>query len=245
MDWKDRNVLVTGGAVRIGEAIVLALANAGAGVVIHYRASREPAEALAGRIRSQGGHAWPVHADLADPNEAAGLIEKAVAECKTLDGVVNNAALFTKETLDAFSISSLEREFRVNLFSPLLIMQAFAAQERPGAVVNLLDRRITGLDPACAPYLLSKKALQEATRLAALTWAPRLRVNAVAPGAILPPPGEGDDYIRDKAGPIPLQHRATPEEIAEAVRMLLSADSITGQTLFIDGGQHLLGERPQ
>ena len=233
-------VLVTGAAVRIGEAVALALADAGADLVLHCRASADAAEALAGRIRKLGRQAWVVQADLARAEDAAGLVEAAVKAAGPLDGLVNNAARFTKETLETFTPASLGEEFQVNLFAPLQAMQAFAAQERPGWIVNLLDRRITGLDTACAPYVLTKKALAEATRLAALTWAPRLRVNAVAPGAILPPPGEGEAYVRDHAGPVPLRRPCTPADVARAVVDLARAEAVTGQVLFIDGGQHLL-----
>ena len=108
-------------------------------------------------------------------------------------------------------------------------------------MVNLLDRRITSLDTSCVPYVLSKKSLAELTKIAALDLAPRIRVNAVAPGAVLPPPGKGRAYLRDMAGPIPMGRLVKPEEIAEAVVCLLKADSVTGQILFVDGGQRLLG----
>lgn len=240
MELRDRAVLVTGGAVRLGAAIVRAFAQAGARVAVHYRRSGADAEALCREIRAAGAEAAPVAADLADGAECERLVAAAAAAVGPLDVLVNNAALFHKDTFERLDEAVLATEFGVNLFAPLLLMKAFAAQERPGAIVNLLDRRIAGLDPSAVPYELSKKALAEATRLAARHWAPRLRVNGVAPGPVLPPPGEGEDYLHDKAGPIPLGRPCTPEQIAEAVLYLVRADSVTGQIVFVDGGQRLV-----
>ncbi|MBM4154284.1 MAG: SDR family oxidoreductase [Lentisphaerae bacterium] len=239
MELAESTVLVTGGAVRIGRAIGLAFARAGARVVIHHRASAPAAGALAAEIRAAGGTAFTVAGDLAQPGAAEALLADAVAVAGPVDILVNNAAVFHKHTPDTLDAAALEAEFAVNLFAPLLLMRAFAAQGRPGRIVNLLDRRVAGIDPSCVPYELSKKALAAATRSAALHWAPRITVNAVAPGAVLPPPGEGPDYIRDRAGVIPTGRPPTPEEVADAVVFLARSGSITGQVLFIDGGQHL------
>lgn len=239
MDLRDRTALVTGGAVRLGAVIVQALAEAGVRVALHYRTSKVAADALCSDIRAQGRVAVALQADLNDPAAVEPLIRAVVHELGPLDILVNNAAVFHKDSFETLDADKLDAEFRVNLFAPLLLMKAFAAQGRPGVIVNLLDRRITSLDPSAVPYELSKKALAEATRVAALHWAPRIRVNAVAPGPALPPPGEGPSYLKEKAGPIPLGRPCAPREIAEAVLYLLRADSVTGQVLFVDGGQHL------
>jgi len=130
---------------------------------------------------------------------------------------------------------------RTNLLVPVLLTRAFAARTRQGRVVNLLDRRIATHDIACVPYLLSKSGLAEFTRLAALALAPGIAVNAVAPGAILPPAGAAGQRTPDRAGQVPLRVRVTPADVAAAVVALLKADSVTGQVVFVDGGQHLLG----
>lgn len=240
MNLGGKTALVTGGAVRIGAAIARALAREGARIAVHYRNSAAEAEALCRELRAAGGSAAAVSGKLDELDRCERLIADAADALGPLDILVNNAALFHKDSLDTLDANKLDTEFRVNLFAPLLLMRAFAAQGRPGAIVNLLDRRISGLDPTAVPYVLTKKALAEATRLAARHWAPRLRVNGVAPGPVLPPPGEGGDYIREKAGPIPLGRPCTPEQIAEAVVFLLKADSVTGQILVVDGGQHLV-----
>lgn len=240
-ELRGQTVLVTGGAVRIGRAICEALARAGMRVVIHHRASESEARELAGRLRDLGAGAWTVSADLADPASADSLIARSVELAGSLHALVNNAAVFHKHGWGAVTADALDSELRVNLRAPLLLMQSFARRVRAGAIVNLLDRRIAGTDPSCVPYELSKKALAAATRSAALAWAPAIRVNAVAPGAVLPPPGEGEQYLRDRAGRIPLGGPIPPDAVADAVLFLLRARHITGQIVFVDGGQHLLG----
>ncbi len=229
MELKGKRVLVTGGAVRIGKAMVEALQAAGAEVVVHYRHSRGEAEALS---------PFTVQADLQGLEACAGLIEQA----GPLDILINNASIFTKDTLSQGTPDRVQREFDINLFAPLELIRAFAAQaERGGAVINLLDRRIRSNDTSCAPYLLAKKALANLTQLAALEYAPHIRVNAVAPGPVLPPPGGSVESAHERAGHLPLGKLPTLGNIAEAALFLLQADSITGQIIYVDGGQHLLG----
>ncbi len=228
MVLKGKRVLVTGGAVRIGKVISLALQAAGAEVVVHYRNSKAEAEALSPFI---------VQADLQRVEECARLIERV----GPLDILVNNASVFTKDSLAEATPERVRREFQVNLFSPMELTRAFAAQAGQGAVVNLLDRRIRCNDTSCLPYSISKKGLAELTKLSALELAPDIRVNAVAPGPVLSPPGSIAANTCELAGNIPLDKLPTLESIAAAVLFLLQADSITGQILFVDGGQHLLG----
>lgn len=228
MDLKGKRALVTGGAVRIGKAVTQALQAEGVEVVVHYRNSREEAVALS---------SFTVQADLEKPEEMAGLIEKA----GPLDFLVNNASLFTKDGISDATPERVLREFNVNLFSPMELTRQFARQTSSGAVVNLLDRRIRANDPSCLPYSISKKGLEELTRLSALALAPGIRVNGVAPGPILPPPGTNGEGFRERAGNIPLDLLPTPRNIAEAVVFLLKADYCTGQVIYVDGGQHLLG----
>lgn len=241
MDLAGRVALVTGGAVRLGAAISQAFAAAGAGVVIHYRSSAAAAQALAGRICAAGGRAWTVESDLGPEAAAAELIAAAQERAGRLDILVNNAAVFHKQRLPESSEAAIAAEFGPNLFAPWHLMRAFVAGRSGGRIINILDRRVASHDVSCVPYLISKKALAELTALAALEWAPRFTVNAVAPGPILPPPGEGAAYLREKGGRVPLEITCTPEQVAEAVVYLARSDALTGNTLFVDGGQHLLG----
>jgi NAD(P)-dependent dehydrogenase (short-subunit alcohol dehydrogenase family) len=232
MNLNGKVALVTGGAARIGAAICRALAAEGACVVIQYRRSKKKALALAKEL---GGRAVQSNLD----SESA--CERLIARAGKLDILVNNAAVFHKDSLKTITAWKLTDEFWLNLFAPILLTRAFAARVKKGAVVNLLDRRIASLDTSCVPYVLSKKSLAEFTKIAALELAPGIRVNAVAPGAVLPPPGKGKAYLKDHAGPIPMGRLVKAEEVADAVVFLLKSDSVTGQIVFVDGGQNLLG----
>ena len=228
MELSGKRALVTGGAVRIGKAITEALQLAGVEVVVQYRSSRGEAEALS---------PFSICADLSSPDDCRELVKLA----GDVDILINNASLFTKDSLEGATPERVQREFQVNLFAPMELTRQFAAQTNGGAVVNLLDRRIRANDPSCLPYSISKKGLEELTKLSALELAPGIRVNAVAPGPILPPPGDSGEDFAEKAGRVPLDLFPSPENIAEAVLYLLRADYCTGQVIYVDGGQHLLG----
>jgi len=233
MSLNSKLALVTGGAVRIGCAITEALAANGAEVIVHFRQSKKEAEALSAKT---------IQADLNDPVQCEAFIERAAKQFGKIDILINNAAVFHQTTLANATHEAMMKELQPNLLAPLALIRGFARQTGTGKIVNLLDQRITTHDTICVPYLLSKKALEELTKLAALDLAPGITVNAVAPGAVLPPPQEVDNPSWEPAGTIPLKKRPVPADIAEAVLYLLKNDSITGQTLFVDGGQNLLGE---
>ncbi len=233
MNLSKKRALVTGGAVRIGRAIADALAAEGVEVIVHFQTSEKEAQAF-----------WPniIQADLNDPAQCEMLIERAVEEFGPIDILINNAAVFHQTNLRDSTTETVMAELQPNLLAPLALIRGFAKQETGGKIINLLDQRITGHDTTCIPYMLSKKGLEELTKLAAIDLAPGITVNAVAPGAILPPPNKKSDIAWEPAGSIPLKKRPTPEDVAEAVLYLLKNDSVTGQTLFVDGGQNLLGE---
>jgi NAD(P)-dependent dehydrogenase (short-subunit alcohol dehydrogenase family) len=156
-----------------------------------------------------------------------------------VDYLINNAAVFHRRRLAEVVEADILEEFRINLLAPLFLIREFAARVRTGAIVNLLDRRIAGHAVEAIPYALSKKALEELTCLAAIELAPGIRVNGVAPGAILSPPGESDASMNKIAAQTLLKLNPRTEEIAEALVFILKADSMTGQILYVDGGQHL------
>jgi NAD(P)-dependent dehydrogenase (short-subunit alcohol dehydrogenase family) len=241
MKLSNKTALITGGAVRIGAAIGEALAKEGCRIIVHCRDSQREAERLSRKLEGWGGKSWVCRGALETAADCRALIDQAWEQAGRLDILINNAAVFHKDSLKAVTESALQREFGVNLFVPILLTQRFAERSRVGSVLNLLDRRIEANDPECLPYSLSKKALAAFTREAALALAPGIVVNAVAPGAVLPPPGMGMKALHDRAGRIPLVRRTTPREVAAAVVSLLKLEGVTGQTLFVDGGQHLLG----
>jgi NAD(P)-dependent dehydrogenase (short-subunit alcohol dehydrogenase family) len=243
---EGRIALVTGAATRIGAAIATALSGAGAGVIVHASRSTKAAEALAAQLRLGGRPAWTVAGDLAAPGGCERVFAEVLAGPGHVDVLVNNAAVFERVPLLSADAEAHERTWRVNALAPALLIRQLAAhvaarppsnRRPPAAVVNLLDQRISRPAAGCLPYYLSKCSLAALTRAAALELAPRVRVNAVAPGAVLAPE---PPTAREPAGPVPLGARPTPEQVAEAVVWLACAQSVTGQILYVDGGQHLL-----
>lgn len=246
MDLKDCTAMVTGGAVRVGAAICRTLARHGATVVIHCRHSAAEAEALAAQIRRLGGRADVVRGTLDTETGVERVLAAAFRAAPDLNVLINNAAVFSRRPLLKTEGRDYLDSWRVNTLAPILLSRGFAqrllrAANRSGVrgtVVNILDRRVAAPEPGCAPYMVSKSALAAFTVAAARELAPRITVNAVAPGPVLAPPG-GARRVREPAGRIPLDRRPTPEDIADAVIFLVRSGSITGQTIFVDGGQHL------
>jgi NAD(P)-dependent dehydrogenase (short-subunit alcohol dehydrogenase family) len=232
--------LVTGGAQRIGRAIVLALARAGYAVAIHTNRSRDAAEALRADIARDGGRAGVVMADLADHGAVVGLVPAAAAAVGRLSLLVNNAAEFEPDEVGQLDRDRFDRHFAVNLRAPLFLAQTFAAQaDAGGAIVNLLDQRVFRPTPRFLTYGLTKSALHTATTTLAQALAPRLRVNAVAPGPTLPNPRQDAAAFARYGAAMPLGHGPTPQEVADTVLFLARAKNITGQTIAVDGGQHI------
>jgi NAD(P)-dependent dehydrogenase (short-subunit alcohol dehydrogenase family) len=233
--------LVTGGARRIGRAIVLTLARAGYAVAIHAHRSLEMAGELRDGIARSGGRAGVVAADLAEHSSVQGLVPAAVAAVGPLTLLVNNASAFEPDGIGDLDRDRFDRHFAVNLRAPLFLAQAFAAQASPGgSIVNVLDQRVYRPSPRFFSYGLAKSGLHVATTTLAQALAPRLRVNAVAPGPTLANVWQSDEAFARRAAAMPLSHGPTPEEVADAVLFLARAHSITGETIAVDGGQHIV-----
>ena len=228
MNFKGKRVLVTGGAKRIGRAFTEAFLSTGAEVVVHYKKSRSEAEALS---------PYTICADLADSDAVGHMLDQA----GPIDILVNNASLFTRDRLRDATAERTYREMQVNLLAPLDLIRQFANQSKSGAVLNLLDRRIKAHDVSCVPYSLSKVALAELTLLAALELAPHIRVNGVAPGPILPAPETSEEVFNERKGSIPMERIPAVQDVVNAGFFLLKNPSVTGQIIYVDGGQHMLG----
>lgn len=239
-----RAALVTGAGRRIGRAIALALAHAGYAVVLHANRSRADAERVAGEIVAAGGSAQVVLADLADAS-AVGRLVAAAAAFGPLTLLVNSASEFNPDEIGNLERARFEHTMAVNLTAPLLLAQAFAAQAPQGAsIVNIVDQRVLKPTPLFFSYTLSKSALQAATVTLAQALAPKLRVNAVAPGPTLPSPRQSEAEFATQAASLPLRQGPTPEDIAAAVLYLAGARSVTGVTIAVDGGQHIAWRTP-
>ena len=236
-----QTALVTGGANRIGRATVLALARAGVNVVVHYRSSVDDAEAVRVRAADCGVNVWTIQADLADSDAASQLIERACALAGPLDVLVNNASIYPSSTLLDMSADDITSNMQVNAISPCLIARSFAGPGRPGMIVNLLDARVTHSDDRHTAYHLSKRTLFTLTRMMAMEFAPSVRVNGVAPGLILPPPGEDETYLEKQASSSPLQRVGRVDDVTDAILFLLRSRFIAGQVIYVDGGFHMKG----
>jgi hypothetical protein len=236
-----RAILVSGAAKRLGRATALALAAHGADIIVHYGGSEAEAQSLAEQIRAEGRRAWTLRADLSSPEEVTGLFDRAVKEAGPVYGLVNSASIFPEDTLAQLSEESLTRNVRINAWAPFLLARAVAAQGIPASVVNFLDTRIRDYDARHVSYHLSKRMLFSLTRMMALEFAPQVRVNAVAPGLVLPPPGKDEAYLHSLVDTNPLKTQGSAEDIARAVVFLFTSPFITGQIIFVDGGRHMLG----
>jgi len=241
MPLKGQTALVTGAARRVGQAIAMALAEQQVNVVIHYRHSATRAEELRQSLIARGTQAFCVTADFDNPDEADSLIERARAEAGPIQILVNSAAEFQPEALDAMTHSSLVHSITVNAWAPFALTRAFARQATRGKVVNFIDAQVSGSDLTHASYILSKHLLATMTTMTALQYAPGITVNAVAPGAILPPEGKDDSYLDALARSLPLKRHGSLAEITRALLFLLESDFVTGQVIYVDGGRHLTG----
>lgn len=188
-----------------------------------------------------GVSAWTIQADLREPSEVEGILSRAMEAAGRVDFLINNASIFTKSRITDFTLEDLADNVQVNAAAPLLIARAFAAQGCEGVIVNFLDTRIADYDAEHAAYHLSKRMLFTLTRMMALEFAPRIRVNAVAPGLILPPAGEDVSYLKRLASTNPLHRIGALKDVTDAVLFLLRSDFVTGQVVFVDGGRHLRG----
>jgi NAD(P)-dependent dehydrogenase (short-subunit alcohol dehydrogenase family) len=239
--------LVTGGARRIGRALVLALVESGYAVAIHHHRSRAEAEALAALIRGGGGKAIALAADLADEAAVKALLPQATAALGPIGVLVNNASMFENDTVRTATRESWDAHLSINLRAPFVLIQEFAALLPPdsgGAVVNLLDERVWNLTPFFVSYTLTKDALWTLTRTMALALAPRIRVNGIGPGPTMPSPRQSAEQFLDRCRALPLRRGTSPDEIAAALRFILAAPAMTGQMIALDGGEHLGWAQP-
>ena len=249
--------LVTGGAQRLGAAMVLALARRGIDVAVHCNASRDAAEAVASEARGMGVAAAVVQADLLDRGATAGLVPAAAAALgQPLTVLVNNASIFEHDTIATATWESWDRHIGSNLRAPFELIQAFAAQVPRGArdgdgeplaggcVINMIDQRVRKLTPEFSTYTIAKAGLWVLTRTAARGLAPDIRVNAIGPGPTLRGSRQSEAHFAAQRSATVLGRGASPEEVCRALEFLLDSPGVTGQLICVDGGQHLAWKTP-
>jgi len=241
MSLNGKTVLITGASLRIGRSLALAVARAGGDVVVHYGKSEKEAESLQAEIEAAGRKAFILQADLADPAQAAGLISRA-REHLPLFALVNNASVFEPLGWKDTSLEQWNQALMVNLTTPFLLSQAFARSLEPeglGRIANLIDWRGLRPGPDHLPYTISKAALAALTQSLAVALAPRITVNGLALGAILPPKKGVPAKVNLEQ--IPARRWANLEEVGQALIFLLDGPAyITGEIIHVDGGRHLV-----
>jgi len=242
MELNERTALVTGGAVRVGRAISLALAREGAHIYIHYNRSQAPADELRERIVESGGIAAIGSGDLSNPEAARSIVEAATEALGPVSILVNSASGFPTDSILDVTVEQWRRTMDLTLGSPLFLISAFAdslGDDTEGTVVNITDVRTQRPYREHVSYMLAKGGIDTLTKAAALALAPRIRVNAVALGVILPPPGETEEYVNALASDIPLAKAGGAEVVADTVVYLAKNDFVTGEIIRLDGGAHL------
>lgn len=241
--FQGHRALITGAGRRLGRAFALALAGKGADVAIHYNTSRQGAQEVADQAAAMGVRATVVQADLSHPDQAEAVVQAAADSLGPIDWLVNSASLFEPLSAPEMGLDDWARHMRVNLTSPVFMIRALAGHldGRPGTAVNLLDWRALRPGPDHFPYTVSKAGLAAATQALARTYAPHLRVNGLALGAILPPSDGGPTKGKGPIQDVPADRWGTVEEAVDGLQFLLGGpDYVTGQILFVDGGRHLV-----
>jgi pteridine reductase len=242
MNLHGKVALVTGGARRVGAAISTALAHAGANVVINYRSSAQEAEALRAELGQAGVRATTFQADVSKPAEIHALITHVAAEFGRLDIVINNASLFESAPIMQITEAMWDRVLDTNLKGPFFLAQAAAPLVRDsggGSIINIVDLSAFQPWPSYAHHSVSKAALMHLTKILARALGPEIRVNAVAPGTVLPPEdydGTGSDGTSDRRV---VARKGTPADVTRAIEYLLESNFVTGQVVIVDGGRML------
>lgn len=238
-----RVALVTGAAKRLGRHIALTMAQRGWDVAVHFGQSAADAATLVAEIQALGQRAVALQCDLAKADDVRTLLPRAIAALGPVHCLVNSASLFEQDSADNFMPQTLDKHMQVNLTAPLLLAQALHAATVDGSqacVINLLDQKLYNLNPDFMSYTLSKAALHTATTTLAQAFAPRLRVVGIAPGITLVSGDQSEIDFQLAHQRTPLGKSSTPDDIANTVCFVADSPAMTGTTLLVDGGQHLI-----
>jgi NAD(P)-dependent dehydrogenase (short-subunit alcohol dehydrogenase family) len=230
--------LITGGADRIGRAVALCCADLGYDIALHYSQSSEKARATKKEILSKRVNCRLYRSDFNNFSKTVRLVGDASRAAK-LSVLINNASLFFESSLQTGSYEEFERLFNVNFKAPYALIKEFARIVKRGIIINILDTEIVRNQTRYFDYLLTKKFLSDLTGMAAYHLAPDIRVNAIAPGLILPPAGKDMDFLWKRSEDIPLKTVGSTRSVTHAVKFLIESDFVTGQTIFVDGGESL------
>ena len=234
-----RAALVSGSAIRLGKAIAIALAKTGFDIALHYHSSKEAAQKTAEEIRAIGVDCELFQLNLRKAEEMPAFLKTIKNQMPHLRVLINSASAYTQATISNTTTAIFDQQFDVNIRAPFFMTQAFAQEVDQGEVINIIDNKIAFNQNKYAAYLLAKKTLVELTKMAAIEFAPQLRVNGVAPGVVLPASTRSQEYIDWRIQGIPLQMQGSTKHITDAILSLLNNPFITGQILAVDGGESL------
>ena len=235
----SQTALITGAARRIGRTLSIALAEKGYNIAIHYRSSRKEAEEVADQIIDRGVDCDLFPCDFNDMNDVAGLISRVHKRFPDCNLLINNASIFERARLLESDEAMFDRHMNTNFKTPFLLSRDFARQCRKGQIINIVDTKVSHILIEYFMYTLTKKALFDFTKMAAKELGPDIRVNGICPGLILPSANRPKEDFEKMGEKIPLKRTGDPENILSAVDFLIENTFITGECIFVDGGEHL------
>ena len=243
---KNKNLLITGAATRVGKAIALHFAERGWNIALHYFRSSSKAKKLKKIIEQNLVKVVLIKADLKNPKQIEKVMPIARKKLGTIDCLVNNAALFEKDDITNFTTKSWNDHLNINLLAPTILTKQFAKQASKKTVsniINIIDQRIFNLTPFFMSYTISKSGLQTLTKTMAMRLGPNIKVNAIAPGPTIKSKRQTDKHFRNQVRSTLLKKSVKAEDICDAVEFLISNNSITGQIIAVDSGQNLSSNR--
>jgi len=231
--------LITGGAIRVGKGIALALARQGYDIALHYHSSVNAAQETQQQIQQLNVQCELFQADLSNAEEIEPLFQQIIQTFPHLNVLINSASTYQQALIQNTTIDTFDEQIAMNLKAPFFLIKNYAQYCKKGNIINIIDNKMGFNQFQYAAYLLAKKALAELTKMAAMEFAPHIRVNGVAPGTVLPIASRTEDYNNWRKKGIPLQRFADLKEINQAILSLISNEYITGHILVVDGGELL------
>ncbi len=243
---KARKILITGAATRVGAAIARKLSNNQAEIILHYNKSKSKAEILKKELQKKGAKIYLIKGDLSKESDLNKIIKFSKIKLKTLDCLVNNASLFENDKLENFTTKSWGLHLRTNLRAPALLTKEISKlmKSKNNNIINIIDQRVFKLTPYFFSYTISKTGLYTLTKTSAMSLAPKIRVNGIAPGPTIKNKRQSQRHFKKQYLATPLKKQVDVEEICNAVDFFIKNRSITGQILAIDSGQNLNWQTP-